>query len=87
MARQNSSSNKDDPLVAAMPEEDLDKMLEEYKDGLDPDVLRLLNQLKNLETPEIESLDDLPVIDNVAESPTTQAFLTGSDAGHEGISS
>ena len=42
-----------------VPDEELDKMMEEYKDGMNPEVLRLLNQLKNLETPDIEPIDDL----------------------------
>ena len=38
-----------------VPEEQLDKMMEEYKEGMNPEVLRLLNQLKHLETPDIDS--------------------------------
>ena len=38
-------------------DEDLDGMLEEYKSEMSPEVLRLLAELKNIDTPALDPID------------------------------
>ena len=77
---QPSTDIQDDPKAAlgtdlVVADEDLDGMLEEYKSEMSPEVLRLLAELKNLDTPALNPIDA-----DIAKSLGAQA---GEDEGQD----